>query len=56
MDKKIKKSVKTNYKSAVLATGLNNTNGDINKSDFRYLGSHFYEWGITYNTRISKKQ
>jgi hypothetical protein len=40
----------------VFATGLNNlvTNGNVNKSDFRYLGSHFYEWGLTYNTRIAK--
>ena len=40
----------------VFAAGLNNlvTNGNVNKSDFRYLGSHFYEWGLTYNTRIAK--
>ena len=40
----------------VLATGLNNvvTDGSVQKSDFRYLGSHFYEWGLTYNTRILK--
>jgi hypothetical protein len=40
----------------VLAMGLNNvaTNGNINKSDFRYYGSHFYEWGFTSNTRLSK--
>lgn len=40
----------------VFATGLNNlvTNGKVAGSDFRYLGSHFYEWGITYNTRIAK--
>ena len=40
----------------VFAMGLNNvlTNGAIAKSDFRYLGSHFYEFGLTFNTRLSK--
>lgn len=40
----------------VFATGLNNvvTDGSVQKSDFRYLGSHFYEWGLSYNTRILK--
>lgn len=40
----------------VFATGINNlaTNGDVNNSDFRYWGSHFYEWGLTYNSRIMK--
>ncbi|TDE47168.1 hypothetical protein E0I26_03540 [Flavobacterium rhamnosiphilum] len=40
----------------VFAAGLNNvvTNGTTDKSDFRYWGSHFYEWGLTYNTRIIK--
>ncbi|SDZ93293.1 hypothetical protein SAMN05443667_101342 [Flavobacterium gillisiae] len=40
----------------VLATGLNNVviEGTAAKSDFRYWGSHFYEWGLTYNTRIFK--
>jgi hypothetical protein len=40
----------------VFAAGLNNvvTNKSVEKSDFRYLGSHFYEWGLTYNTRILK--
>lgn len=40
----------------VFALGLNNvvTNGSVANSDFRYYGSHFYEWGITYNTRLSK--
>ena len=40
----------------VFAAGLNNvvTNSSVNDSDFRYFGSHFYEWGITYNTRLSK--
>lgn len=40
----------------VFATGLNNlaTDGEIENSDFRFLGSHFYEWGFTSNTRIAK--
>lgn len=40
----------------VFAMGLNNlvTNGDVENSDFRFWGSHFYEWGITHNTRIFK--
>jgi hypothetical protein len=41
----------------VFALGLNNliTKGEnIEKSDFRVAGSHFYEWGLTYNSRIFK--
>ncbi len=40
----------------VFAMGLNNviTNKSADKSDFRYYGSHFYEWGFTNNTRLSK--
>lgn len=40
----------------VFATGVNNvvTNGSVANSDFRYWGSHFYEWGFTWNTRILK--
>lgn len=40
----------------VLATGVNNlvTNGAVANSDFGYLRSVFYEWGVTYNTRIFK--
>ena len=40
----------------VFAAGLNNvvTNGSANNSDFRYWGSHFYEVGLTYNTRLIK--
>ena len=41
----------------VFAAGFNNliTNGQAAHSDFRYWGSHFYEWGLTFNTRIVKK-
>jgi hypothetical protein len=40
----------------VFAAGVNNlvTNGSANNSDYRYWGSHFYEWGLTYNTRLFK--
>ncbi len=40
----------------IFAAGLNNalTNNSISNSDFRYFGSHFYEFGITWNTRLSK--
>lgn len=39
----------------VFATGFNNlvTNGAIANSDFGYLRSTFYEWGVTWNTRLS---
>lgn len=40
----------------VFAAGVNNlaTDGKVAGSDFRYWGSHFYEWGLTNNTRILK--
>ena len=40
----------------VFAFGANNlvTNGAIANSDFRYLRSTFYEWGLTSNYRLSK--
>lgn len=40
----------------VFAAGLNNlvTNEAVAHSDFRYWGSHFYELGLTYNSRILK--
>lgn len=40
----------------VLATGINNlvTNGAVANSDFGYLRSLFWEWGITLNTRLLK--
>jgi len=52
----IKKSEKRTTSQFVFATGINNlaTDGKVAGSDFRYLGSHFYEWGGTYNTRLLK--
>lgn len=40
----------------VFSFGVNNlvTNNSIQNSNFRYLGSHFYEWGYAYNSRIIK--
>ncbi|UGS21538.1 hypothetical protein [Flavobacterium cyclinae] len=40
----------------VFATGFNNlvTNSAIANSDFGYLRSTFYEWGLTLNTRLSQ--
>lgn len=40
----------------VIAFGLNNlvSGKKISNSDYKYLGSHFYEWGLSYNTRIMK--
>jgi hypothetical protein len=40
----------------VFAMGVNNlaTDGAVANSDFKYWGSHFYEWGVTGNTRIFK--
>lgn len=40
----------------VFAFGGNNlvTNNALAHSDFKYWGSHFYEWGLTNNTRILK--
>jgi hypothetical protein len=41
----------------VFAAGFNNliSNEQAAHSDFRYWGSHFYEWGLTFNTRIVKE-
>lgn len=40
----------------VFAAGLNNlaTNKSVAHSDFRTWGSHFYEWGVAFNSRILK--
>ena len=55
-DKEERQSKRTTSQ-LVFAAGLNNvaTNGSVEKSDFRYLGSHFYELGVTYNTRMLEK-
>ncbi|MDO9261537.1 MAG: hypothetical protein Q7U08_06320 [Flavobacteriaceae bacterium] len=40
----------------VFAAGLNNlvTDHSIDNSDFKSIGSHFYEWGATYKIRLLK--
>nr|WP_294936113.1 hypothetical protein [uncultured Flavobacterium sp.] len=40
----------------VIATGFNNliTNGSVANSDFYYMRSSFFEWGITQRTRLGK--
>lgn len=55
-DKMERKSRRTTSQF-VFAMGINNviTEGEnLEKSDFRVLGSHFYEWGMTMNSRILK--
>ena len=54
-DKEDRQSKRTTSQ-VVFATGLNNvvTNRSVEKSDFRYLGSYFYEIGVSYNSRIAK--
>ena len=41
----------------VFAFGVNNlvTDDQVANSDFKYMRSHFYEWGVTANTRIFKE-
>lgn len=40
----------------VFATGLNNMmiDGKLQDANYSFIGSHFYEWGFTYNTRLMK--
>ncbi|TDW46476.1 hypothetical protein EV144_106147 [Flavobacterium sp. 270] len=54
-DKEYRQSKRTTSQ-IVFAAGFNNlvTNKQAANSDFEYLDSHFYEWGLTYNTRILK--
>lgn len=52
---KLERKSKRTTSQFVFAFGLNNAipkDGDIENSDFRVWGSHFYEWGVTYNSRI----
>jgi len=50
------KSEKRTTSQFVFAAGLNNlvTNNKLEDSDYRFLGSHFYELGVSYNSRIAK--
>ncbi|CAD0006798.1 porin family protein [Flavobacterium chungangense] len=40
----------------VFAMGLNNiiADGELQDSNYKFMGSHFYEWGFTYNSRLIK--
>ncbi|WP_431244128.1 hypothetical protein ACQ9BO_07000 [Flavobacterium sp. P21] len=40
----------------VFALGLNNmmVDGKYQDSNYSFIGSHFYEWGFTYNSRLMK--
>lgn len=54
---KIQRKSKRTTSQFVFAMGLNNViteSENLENSDFRVWGSHFYEWGITYNSRILK--
>ena len=54
---KFERKSKRTTSQFVFAFGLNNAIPevkDIVNSDFRVWGSHFYEWGLTYNTRLFK--
>jgi hypothetical protein len=54
--KKREKGEKRTTSQFVFAMGVNNlaTDGAVANSDFKYMASHFYEWGVTGNTRIFK--
>lgn len=53
---KLKRHIKRTTSQIVFAIGANNlvTNNSVANSDFKYAKSLFYEWGLTYNTRILK--
>lgn len=55
-NKKNKKGEKRTTTQFVFAAGLNSTisDGKLNDSEYSFMGSHFYEWGFTYNTRLVK--
>jgi hypothetical protein len=54
--KKRSKGERRTTSQFVFAAGVNNlvTDGAVANSDYKYWGSHFYEWGVTGNTRIFK--
>lgn len=55
--KKCSNGEKRTTSQFVFAFGANNlvTDKQVAHSDFKYLASHFYEWGLTGNTRILKE-
>lgn len=54
--KKTDKDEKRTTSQFVFATGFNNlvTDGAVANSQFGYARSTFYEWGVTWNTRLTK--
>jgi hypothetical protein len=50
------RSEKRTTSQFVFAFGLNNTlvDGEVQDSNYKFMGSHFYEWGLSYNTRLLK--
>ncbi|OXB06148.1 hypothetical protein [Flavobacterium pectinovorum] len=57
--KKVKDSIhgeKRTTSQFVFAMGLNNmmVDGKLQDSNYSFIGSHFYEWGFTYNSRLMK--
>lgn len=55
--KKKQSSEKQTTGQTVFAFGFNNvlSDGNLAKSDFYFLRSNFYEWGYTWNTRLSNQ-
>lgn len=58
-DKKRRDSVRGEKRTTsqfVFAMGLNNmmADGKLQDSNYSFIGSHFYEWGFTYNSRLMK--
>jgi hypothetical protein len=51
---KQKKESKRTTSQFVFAMGLNSTmiDGKLQDSNYDFIGSHFYEWGFTFNSRI----
>jgi hypothetical protein len=52
----VKRAERRTTSQFLFAAGVNNlvTKGAVANSDYRYWGSHFYEWGVTGNTRLFK--
>lgn len=50
------RSEKRTTSQFVFAMGLNNmmVDGKLQDSNYKFMGSHFYEWGFTYNSRLMK--
>lgn len=56
-DEKQKRQTKRTTSQFVFATGLNNTmiEGEYQDDKYSFIGSHFYEWGFTFNSRLAKE-